>query len=338
MTPNRVLTVLAAAALLSVGLASFALYRQAQEGAAPTASGEFLPGFAAQVKNAARIHIASHDGTFDIIATQDGRWVLPGRGNYPADFDEVRHTLIGLAALETIEPKTAKPDWLHYIGLDSPPEGKGILIQVKDGNDHDLASLIMGNMETIGDPNGAAGLFVRRPGENQSWLARAVFVPHGAPSDWMALHLLDLDSARLKDITVTPAGSKPYTMARTHPSDANFALSPPIKNANLAILNAIPGIIAGFSGSDVRPAGQLDFAKASHVTAHSFDGLTFTLDAVMDGPDVWARLSAAAAPGAMPGIAKEAEGINARAAGWVYKMAPEKGRLLMAKEEMLGQP
>lgn len=341
MTQRRTLIGLAAAALLSTGLALFALYQQAQEGAPHFAPTEFLPGFAAQVKNAARIHIVSHDGSFDIVYSKDRGWVLPARGDFPADFDEVRHTLIGLAALEIIEPKTARADWLHYVGLETPPKGNGVLIQVKDAGGRDLASLIMGNMETIGDPNGAAGLFVRRPHETQSWLARAVFVPHGAPSDWMALHVLDLDSARLKDITVTPVGGKPYTLARSHPSDANFALSPQIRNANLAILNAIPGLVTGFSGSDVRPAGQLDFAKASpkatHVVAHSFDGLILNLDAVADGADVWARLSAAAGPGAVPGIAKEADGINARAAGWAYKMPPDKGRLLMATEEMLGQ-
>ena len=54
------------------------------------------------------------------------------RGNYPADFDEVRHTLIGLAALETIEPKTARADWLHYVGLDTPPKGQmACLIEVR---------------------------------------------------------------------------------------------------------------------------------------------------------------------------------------------------------------
>ena len=69
----------------------------------------------------------------------DKGWVLPARGNYPADFDQVRHTLIGLAALETIEPKTARADWLPYIGLDTPPKGNGIEITVSDKQGKTLA-------------------------------------------------------------------------------------------------------------------------------------------------------------------------------------------------------
>ena len=213
-------------------MAAFALHQRAQEGAPHFTPTEFLPGFAAQVKDAARIHIVSHDGDFDIRNTPDKGWVLPARGDYPADTDEVRHTLIGLAALQTIEPKTARPDWYHYAGVEMPPKGSGTLITVSDAAGHVLAALIAGNMETLGDPNGAAGLFIRRPGETQSWLARAVFVPHGAPSDWMLLHVLDLAPARLKDMTIAPAGGKPFTLARAHPSDQDYALSPPAKNAN----------------------------------------------------------------------------------------------------------
>ncbi len=47
--------------------------------------------------------------------------MLPGRNDYPASYETVNKTLVGLAALQTIEPKTSRPDWLHYIGLDAPP-------------------------------------------------------------------------------------------------------------------------------------------------------------------------------------------------------------------------
>ena len=336
MSERRTLAILAAAALVSTGLAVLALRQQAQEGAPQFAPSEFLPGFAAQVKNAARIHIVSHDGAFDIAYTPDKGWVLPERGNYPADFDEVRHTLIGLAALETIEPKTARADWLHYVGLETPPKGNGVLIQVKAASGRELASLIMGNMESIGDPNGAAGLFVRRPNETQSWLARAVFVPHGAPSDWMLLNVLNVDAARLKDVTIAPAAGKSFTLARAHMSDVNFAVSPPLGNASPQVLNAITTAITGFTASDAHSAAQLDFRKSVHVTAHTFDGLSLSMDVVASGPDIWARLSAAAGPDAVPGIAKEARDVNARAGGWAYKLPPDKGRLLMATEAMLG--
>ena len=78
--------------------------------------GEFLPGFAARVKNSARIHVVSHSGSFDVVYSAAKGWTLPAKGNYPADFNQVRHTLLGMAALETVEPKTSRADWLGYLG------------------------------------------------------------------------------------------------------------------------------------------------------------------------------------------------------------------------------
>lgn len=337
MMGARTLLYLALAALLSSALAIFALNRNSAKDNLASASGEFLPGFAAQVKNAARLHIVSKDGAFDVTYTPERGWVLPGQGNYPADFNEVRHTLIGLAALEIIAPKTSRADWLHYIGLETPPKGNGVLIQVADAKGRQLASLIMGNMENLGDPNGTAGLFVRRTGDNQSWLARAVFVPHGAPSDWMLLHVLEIDAARLKDVTLAPAGGKAFTLSRAHMSDIDYTLSPPAGKVNPQLLNAVPTAVTNFSATDVRPAAQIDFSKAAHVTAHSFDGLIVNLDAVQIGADVWVQMNETAAPNAVPGIADEARALDARTAGWAYKVAPDKGRLLMVTEPMLQQ-
>jgi hypothetical protein len=335
MNQKRILAVLAAGAVLSAGLALFALHQSVEEGAQQFTPAPFFPGFASDVKNAARIHIVSHGADFNISNTPNG-WVLPGSGGYPADVDEVRHTLIGLAALETIEPKTALPDWLHYEGLETPPKGDGVLIEVYDASGHKQAALIAGNMETIGDTNGAAGLFVRRPGEAQSWLARAVFVPHGAPSDWMLLQVLDLAPARLKDITIAPVGGRPFTLSRAHPSDANYVLSPALAGAMPAKVNAIPTALTSFSVNDARQASQIDFTKPAHVTAHTFDGLVLTLTIAALGNDMWTTLSATAAPGATPAVVEEARTITGRGKDWAYRLAPDKGRLLTATETALG--
>jgi hypothetical protein len=118
---RRKLVILGGLAAASVALAVMALAMRAQESRVRFTEGEFLPGFAAHVKEAAHIHIVSHDGAFDVVYDPAKGWLLPARGNYPADFEQVRHTLIGMAALEAVEPKTARPDWLSYIGLDTPP-------------------------------------------------------------------------------------------------------------------------------------------------------------------------------------------------------------------------
>ncbi len=337
---RRILIGLGSAALVSVLLAGFALEQRAAEGLPHYTPTEVLPGFSANVKNSALIEITSHGGTFTVVGEQGKGWVLPGKGNYPANFDEVRHTLIGMAALETIAPKTSRADWLHYLALDAPPKGTGTQITVKDSKGAVLASLIMGNMEDLGDPNGTSGVFVRKPGDNQTWLARTVFTPHGDAASWLSTNVLNLGATRLEEIAMTPAKGAPYTIHRAHPSDQAYTLAIPPKQGtpNAQMINAIAYAVTSFSLTDVQPASGMDFSKGSHAVARGFDGLLVSFDVIQQGSDVWAKLTASTAPGAAPMVANEAASINAHSAGWAYKLPPEKGAALTSDLPKLMTP
>ncbi len=336
---RRNLIVLGAMAGVSVILAIVMLSVRAQEGRARFTPGEFLPGFAAHVKEATRIHIVSHDGAFDVTYSAAKGWVLPSRGDYPADFDQVRHTLIGLAALETVEPKTARADWLPYIGLDMPPRGSGTAITVSDKADKTLAAIVIGNSADLQNAQGASGMFVRHPGDNQSYLARAVFTLHGNVADWLETGVMTIEPARLNTITITPAQGAAFTVARDHQSDRQYKLEgpPPPKGftVNPVIVNLIPQLITGFAFVDVQPASQVDFSKAAHLSAHTFDMQNIHIDAVSVKGEVWIKLSAQADPGTPTMQRQEAGMISAHAAGWAYKLSADKGRLLMMTRDAL---
>ncbi|HKD47247.1 MAG TPA: DUF4340 domain-containing protein [Rhizomicrobium sp.] len=336
---RRNLMILGASALVSVILAGLALYGQAEATKTQFKPGEFLPGFSAQVKDSARIHVVSHSGAFDVAYSQAKGWVLPAKGNYPADFNQVRHTLLGLAALETVEPKTARADWLTYLGLDTPPKGNGIQINVTDASGHELASVITGNSSVLETGEGGSGLFVRLPGDNQSYLARTVFTPHGELSDWVDTNVMSVDAARVNNVTITPFSGAPYTVSRGHSSDVDFKLDgpPPPKglSASTSQIDLIPQIVSNFAFTDVRPASELDFSKAAHLAAHTFDNQNIHMDAVQANGAVWVRISAQPDPGTPTMQKQEAGMINARAGNWAYELATEKGQFFSMKRDNL---
>ena len=337
---RRNLIVLGAFALLSVVLAVAALWMRAQETAARFAPGEFLPGFASSVKNATRIHIVTRGNSFDVTYTQAKGWVLPARGDYPANFEQVRHTLIDLATMETVEPKTARADWLSYIGLETPPKGDGTAITISDKNDKVLASIIVGNTTDLANAQGATGVFVRHPGDNQSYLARAVYPFHPDLPDWLETGVMMVESARLNTVTVTPVSGAGFTVKRDHPSDQQYKLDGPAppkgKQADMAMVNLVPQLITDFTFVDVQPASRLDFSKPVRLLAHTFDGQNIRFDAVNVNDAVWIRVSAEADKGTPTMQRQEAGMINARAAQWAYKLSPEKGRLLtMTRDNLL---
>jgi len=337
---RRNLIVLGVLAVASVAAAGVMLTIRTQEGRARFTPGEFLPGFAAHVKEAVHIHMVSRDGTFDVEYDPTKEiWVLPARGKYPADFERVRQTLIGLAALQTVEPKTARADWLAYIGLDAPPKGNGTAITVTDKAGKTLAALIAGNAAELENAQGATGIFVRHPGDNQSYLARAVFPLRGNVADWLETGVMSVDAARLNSVTITPLKGTPFTVARSNTSSREYQLqgapAPKGRAVNPAMINLIPQLITGFGFVDVQPASGLDFSKPVRLAAHTFDMQNIRIDAINVRGAVWVRVSAQPDPGTPTMQRQEATMINARGAEWAYKLAPDKGRLLMLTRDDL---
>jgi hypothetical protein len=336
---RRNLALLAGATVVSVLLAVLALHEQASELAPKYAPEAFLPGIASKIGNATKIHVASQKGAFDVTRTGSG-WVIPQRGDYPASFEQIQKTLVGLAAFETIEPKTSRPDWFHYVDLDAPPKGHGVLITVTGGDGREIASVIAGKSEDIGDSSGALGLFVRRASDNQSWLVRSVFEPRSDPGDWMDKKVVDIDRARIQEVDVTPSEGPAYVVKRDKPSDPDFKPTsvPGGRDlANEAAGDTVAAALTGFTFDDVRPAKSVDFSKATRHITKTFDGLTVTANVVQQGQDYWATF-AASGTSLNPDTDREVSEINAHAGPWAYKLPTYKGQQFMTTLESLLKP
>ena len=339
---RRNLAVLAVTAAVLVILAILSLIQQSREVAPHYKPRPFLAGLASQVRNIAQIRVASKTGTVDLEFKPDRGWVVASHDDYPAAFDHVRQTVVGLAALETIEPKTARGDWLHYLDLDAPPKGAGTAITLQDGQGRVIASVIAGKTEEIGDPSGAVGLFVRHADSNQSWLVRSVYQPKADATDWLDKQVMDVDLARIKEVDVNPTSGPSYEIQRDKPTVANLNLVDMPKGRELAYGGATDGVagaITGFSFDDVRPAKAFDFSDghAARLIAKTFDGLTVTVQTIQQGHDFWATVAADATE-PKPDVQKQARTIDARASGWAYKLPSYKGQQFMTALESLLKP
>lgn len=339
---RRNLLVLTVIAATLVALAALALYRQ-EKASAPVPTPEtFFPHLAHNVRNVAKIHIASQKfGAFDVVFVPEKGWVLPERGNYPASFEEVRKTINAVATLQTIEPRTARVDWLRYLDLDPPSSGgNGVLITLSDEKGNALASLIAGKAQDIGDASGLSGIFVRKPDSTQSWLARGVLQPDADPSQWMDRTVMDVDRARIQEVDVFPPKGPSYAVRRDKPSDADFHLVSMPKGRELLSKQAPDGVAVaavGFTFDDIKPAQGFDFTDATRVITRTFDGLLVTAKVIQQGQDYWATVSAEAVPGKVA-AEKEARTIDARVDGWAYKLPAYKGQQFMTTLDSLLKP
>jgi hypothetical protein len=88
----------------------------------------------------------------------------------------------------------------------------------------------------------------------------------------------------------------------------------------------------------VRPTSGFDFEHgAARLITKTFDGLIVSVDVLKQGDEVWARLFADSAPG-LPEAAKEANEINAHAAGWAFKLSAYEGAQFTASLDSLLKP
>ena len=336
----RALGILAISALVSVALAAFAIFHQASLLVPKSVPGPFFPGLESQLQGVARIRVESKKGVLDVVRQQGGRWTVPERANYPASLEEVQKSLVGLAALQTIEPKTSRPDWFHYVNLDAPPKGNGVRISVSDSSGKTIASAIFGATEDIGDSSGAVGIFALKSGETQSWLVRSVFEPKPDPGDWMDKTMVKVDRERIQEVDVAPLSGPAYAARREKPNEPDFKLLHPPSGrepTNEAAADGVASALAGFGFEDVRPVGQVDFSKGARITTKTFDGLTVAATVTQIGPDYWAKLVATADP-AHPEAQREAAQIAAQTSPWAYKLPAYEGQLFTTTLESLLKP
>lgn len=339
---NRNLAALGGVAIVSVLLAFFALHHRESVVAPKHLPQVFFPGLAHALNAGEITHIriaSKKGGTFDVAFVPTKGWVLPGRNNYPASFEQVKTTLVALAAMETIEPKTANPELFRYVDLDAPPAGNGVAITLIGDRGHVRAALITGKSEAVGDDS-SIGLFVRRANENQSWLVKSPTELKANQSDWMDKTVLDVDRARVAQVHVQPATGPSYDISRAKPTDANFTVAPLPKGRELAYPGSADGVASlmdDFSFDDIKPVGAFDFGSVARVVTHTVDGLTVTVDIIKQGEDYWTRVDAASTLG-NPKAAREALAINAHAAGWAFKLPAYKGVSFAAPLESLLKP
>jgi hypothetical protein len=308
---------------------------------AGTGGGLVFPSFAKSINDAAKITVATADRKFTIERTDKG-WAVADKHDYPAKFDTVKATLVGLAQLKTIEAKTAEPSFYARLEVDDPSEkgAKGELLTVEDGKGGKLASIVLGKRHFGQGGNQGVDLYVRKAGDAQSWLATGTLERNDDLKQWMQRDIVSLESDRVRQVTVTPAGGKPFTLSKAKPGDSDYTLAdvPPEDQVKSPYeLNSVASAIGLLLLDDVLPAADLkpDAKLLRTLEYRSFDGLVIALSLYEQDGKQWAKIKAeydaqgAVAPApadkvklmSADEVKKEVETINARGKDWAFGLA-----------------
>ncbi|MEQ1863794.1 MAG: DUF4340 domain-containing protein [Micropepsaceae bacterium] len=350
------LSYFAAATGVAVLLAAIAVWQRASSGEPDFKPVRMFPALEAAMNNVAAIQVETKGASFNVVRSADNAWKLPDKDNYPADAATILKVVHGLAELDLVEMRSARPDWHERLGLGLPKKGgSGTLVTLKDGKGEVLASLIAGTSVEGASSGGRQAIYVRRANQDQTYVARGNFSAPMEQTQWLNKAFIDLARDRVKTVAMTPFKGRTYSVTRASPQEENFRVVEAIpagrvlRTENEA--NGVGNALLGLSFDDVAPQAKFDFRAGARAAFASFDGLTLNITLIERDRDYWMAVNAVAAPqpaapppaGASPpalkpDVAKEAQEINKVVAGWAYKIPRYKGTLMSAPLDDLLRP
>lgn len=327
------------------------------------------------------------------VTRKDGAWVLAGKGDYPVQMSHVTGLIGGLADLKPLEAKTSNAELYSKLGVqdvappkadavpaspDAPPaEGTPTLVTLKNEKGEAVLSVIVGNTKWNADGSNAPGVYVRKAGEKQSWLAKpavsagagggAIDLPTEALG-WIERTVVNIARDRIARASVTHKEGAKVAISREKKEDRAFKVDGVPEGRELSSPSAgdtVANALAYLSVDDIVAASEAGFIADDDAAVsefRTFDGLvimtrTKTKDgkvyvsfaATVDEAALPKGEAAAPAEGAAPivplagekkaeEIRKEAADLNAKVSKWVFVVPEYKAKSLQTTMEELLKP
>jgi hypothetical protein len=292
-----------------------------------------FPDLAQHLQDATRVEIM-HQGKTTAIVKHGDSWGLEDRGGYVVQPSKLRGMLTALTELRLVAPRTSNPAEFSRLGLEDP-NGKTAgsnLLRVFDASGKPIVSLIVGHRRVRTQGNVPEQVYVRRPNENQTWLAEGNLEVDADPQLWLERDIMNIDHGRIASITVT-RGSDTLQFARDgqklvlkSPAD-----HPPLDDYKLDDLDrALELLTFQDVQTDKQPVGD----KIGQSVFTTSDGLAITATVFKDDKDIWVRFVANGS-GKSKG---EGDKLNARLAGWTYQLGNWKEKALVPSLDELKAP
>ena len=332
---SLILLASATAALVAIAIVLLASGDGGVSRAAPDQSA--FPALAAKLGDVASVTV-SRDGTTMTLIRDGDNWLIAEKGNYPAKASKIAQIVRAMAGLTLVEPKTQNPDLYPRLEVDDPGNGKSALVAVKDKSGADLAQAIVGKRRYDRLGAGNDGVYLRKPGEAQTWLAHGTLDPSGDPASWLDRQIIDISEKKIAKVTLTQADGSKLVISRPAP-EAKFAVEDAPADAKFKSETTTSGPATALETldlDDVKPAGELPVPDKDVVTASftTFDGLAVDLRLMERDKTNWVAMSASGSGSAEA----DAKKIEDKVSHWTYAIPAYKANLLKTKLADLVEP
>lgn len=331
MSP-RTFTVVAAATIIAVLAAVVALVQTRGGPEVAGAGDRVFPELLDRVNDVSALVIDHAKGRITLERGQEG-WTVKESDGYPGRKVKIQRALLGLAEMHFLEPKTRLKEKYAKLNLRDQTEkgSRSKRVKLFDGEGKIVADILVGKERANLGGDKSVSLYVRRPGDVQSWLAAGTADITAIKRDWLERKIVNLEAKRIRSIVIHHPDGEVVILSKASPEAKDFTLDTIPKGKELidpSGPNTVGRALADFLLDDARKDSRpFDSAKQTTADFTTFDGLTVKTRIVKRRGKHWMRLEATGENGA----AKEARDINARTAGWVYGISEYSASNLMKR-------
>lgn len=305
------------------------------------------PELVSMIKDINLIEIKSHDDT-TVLAAKGDQWVLKNRGGYPAIFNRIKPLVLAISELEIREAKTSNPEWYSRLQVEdvTAEKAKSRQITLLDAKGDIIASLLVGKERVNRSDGRIDSLYVRKAGEQQSYLVKGDILVSADPTDWLDNQLIDLASDRLQSILIDHGNDKTVRASRSDKDEINYQLEnipSGFKLKSQTTVNGLASAVEALRFDDVKSSENFTWPEKTLKTVYkTFDGLIANVRSTKIDDKVWAAFSfefaGSDAAGAQsdkpeeeakqPTVQEQVKQLNAITAAWVYALPAYKGEML----------
>ena len=296
MTIKTLSTVAVIAAIL---IAVTVFVSQRKDATSPQTGQPVFPVLKATINDVAEMSISTQSGTIT-VHREDDSWRVKEKHEYPADLGKVRETIIGLAELKILEPKTRKPEHYEKLGVqDVDAEGSlSTGVTLKDAAGNTLAEVIIGNDRPAKGNSDQKEMFIRKPENPQTWLAMGKLSIEKNPGEWLDKELIRIETKRVRRMRVIHPDGTRLIVEKPKPADLDYHvvdLPEGLEIQSQFTVNNVVSTVASLSLDDVNPRSEIPFDQQPVVTAvfQTFDGFEGTVKVLRKDEKDYVQISAA---------------------------------------------
>lgn len=326
---------------LAVGAAAVASYLAERRTDTLDVAGEPLfPDLAGRLEAVRSVEVVSPAGGYVLRRLGDG-WVAASKHSYPVKVERVNRTLVALARMEKLEPKTRRPELYPRIHVADPEaeSAKSRLLRLKARGGKVLAELIVGKQRHGKTGRADSGTYVRQPDAARAWLAAGLLDLSDEVYPWLRNEVVDLEAEAVKRVDLRPRDGRRLLAVRPKRGAKAMGVAgvPDGRQPDVAKVRRLGSVLSAVKFDDVRPEDALDFRDPlARGEVATFDGLRIATTVVRRDGAYWLRLRAEAGADATETARKRAETVNERVDGWAYKVQAYIGeRLSQSLDDVL---